>query len=165
MYQGLGQTYINVFFWLTTCSFATAGVAVLILRLFKQIRLAWCVIVTLLLSVTLAYFTNSAFHREMFVREHQKHNTLVPQSGCVLYDPSFGRLYATYRMSRAEFDAWVSEHPWKLIPYDQAFVRYDGERLGFTEPDSAFATEMASNGGQLRVYFKEDMMYLSYNVM
>ncbi len=142
-----------------------SSVTVLIVRLFKRIRTVWCVVTTFLLGIVLAYFANSAFHREMFIRDHQKHNTLVPKTGCVSYEPSFGHLFATYRMSRAEFDIWVSGHPWTLISYDQSFVEYDGKRLGFTEPDLAYATEMASNGGQLRVYFKDEMMYLSYNVM
>jgi len=165
MYQGLGQTYINVFLWLTASSFVASGGMVLIVRIFMRIRTAWCVLATILLGMILAYSANTAFHHEIFARQHQKHNTLVPKTGCERYEPSFGHLFATYRMSPAEFDVWVSEHPWKLIPYDQAFVEHDGKRLGFTEPELAYATEMASNGGQLRAYFNDGMMYLSYNVM
>ncbi|QDV59021.1 hypothetical protein Mal33_50460 [Rosistilla oblonga] len=68
-------------------------------------------------------------------------------------------------MSREEFEQWVAKHPWKLQPYDMSFVDHDSKRLDFTAPDFAYATEMASNGGQLRVYFKDGVMYLSYNVM
>ena len=37
MYQGLGETYIEVFFWLTVSGFVTAVVVVAILRLLTRI--------------------------------------------------------------------------------------------------------------------------------
>lgn len=66
---------------------------------------------------------------------------------------------------RDEFEQWVSTHPWQLKPYDMAFVEHDSKRLNFAEPVLAYATEMASDGGQLRVYFKDGVMYVSYNAM
>lgn len=165
MYQGLGETFINVFVWLTAWSFAAAVLSVLVIRYFRRFALGWGVVATTLLGFAFAYGANSMFHREMFVRQHQEHNSLVPANGCVRYEPSFGHLFAAYKMTAAEFESWVSQHPWGMVEYDRALIDHDEQRLGFSDPSQAYATEMASNGGQLRVYFHDGMMYLSYNVM
>ncbi|TWU41689.1 hypothetical protein Poly51_63840 [Rubripirellula tenax] len=165
MYQGLGETYINVFFTLTAWSFVAAFTAVLIIRLAKRFAAGWVIAAMIVLGVAFTFASNSIFHRRMFVRQHQDSNTLVPATGCVHYEPSFGHLFAAYKMTAAEFDAWVSQHPWGLVEYDRGQIEHDEQRLGFSDPSEAYATEMASNGGQLRVYFKDGMMYLSYNVM
>lgn len=68
-------------------------------------------------------------------------------------------------MTKTDFELWVSEHPWKLQPYDLSLIEHDEIRLNFTDPELAYATEMSSNGGQLRVYYKNGTMYLSQNVM
>jgi len=165
MYQGLGETYINVFFWLTAWSFVAAAATVLVARLLKRFAVGWVVAATIVLGIVFTYASNSMLHRRMFVQQHQDNNTLVPTTGCVRYQPSFGHLFAAYKMTAAEFDAWVSQHPWGLVVYDRGLMDHDEQRLGFSDPAQAYATEMASNGGQLRVYFKDGMMYLSYNVM
>ncbi|MEP4682360.1 MAG: hypothetical protein ABJ015_11995, partial [Rhodopirellula bahusiensis] len=41
----------------------------------------------------------------------------------------------------------------------------DEKRLGFVDAELIYATEMAPNGRQLRAYFRDGIMYLSYNVM
>ncbi|MDM4019381.1 hypothetical protein [Roseiconus lacunae] len=165
MYQGLGETYINVFFTLSAWSFVAAAAVVLIMRLVKRFAVGWLIAAMIVLGVAFSFASNSVFHRRMFVRQHQDRNTLVPATGCVRYEPSFGHLFAAYKMTAAEFDAWVSQHPWGLAEYDRGLMEYDEQMLGFSDPSEAYATEMASNGGQLRVYFKDGMMYLSYNVM
>lgn len=165
MYQGLGQTYLNVFLFLTTSSFVIATLTIVVIHYFTRIRGAWCVLSTTLLFLILAYGANKLFHRDLFVWQHQRHNTLVPKSGCISYQPSFGHLFASYEMSRSEFEKWVTTHPMKLEPYDGAIAEHDGRRLGFHEPELSYASEMAPNGGQMRVYFKNGTMYFSYNVM
>lgn len=165
MYQGLGETYINVFFSLTAWSFVAAAATVLVIRLFKRFAIGWGIAAMFLLGLAFTFASNSVLHRRIFVQQHQDANTLVPTSGCVRYEPSFGHLFAAYKITPAEFDAWVSQHPWGLVEYDRGLMQHDEQRLGFSEPTDAYATEMASNGGQLRVYFKDGMMYLSYNVM
>ncbi|MEM9645576.1 MAG: hypothetical protein AAF989_11345 [Planctomycetota bacterium] len=165
MYQGLGETYISVFFWLTAWSFVAAAATVLGIRYFKRFAAGWVVAATIPLGIAFTYASNSMLHRGMFVKQHQDNNTLVPATGCVRYEPSFGKLLAAYKMTASEFQAWVAQHPWGLVEYDGGLMDHDALRLGFSGPVVAYATEMASNGGQLRVYFKEGMMYLSYNVM
>lgn len=165
MHQGLGETYINVFLWLAAAGFAIATILVAMIRLLTRARMLWCVILTFLLGPFLAYAANSLFHHDLFVRRHQSLNKLVPQEGCLRYEPSFGHLFASYTISQEDFERWVAKHPWGLDPYDLSLVDHDSKRLNFTSPDLAYATEMAPNGGQLRVYFKDGVMYLSYNVM
>ena len=165
MYQGLGETYINVFFSLTAWSFVAAAVTVLVIRLVKRFAVGWVIAAMIVLGVAFAFASNSILHRRMFVQQHKSHNTLVPATGCVRYEPSFGHLFAAYKMTAGEFDAWVAQHPWGLVEYDRGLMEHDEQLLGFSDPSAAYATEMASNGGQLRVYFKDGMMYLSYNVM
>ncbi len=165
MYQGLGEAYINVFLWITVCGFAVAVVVAVIIRLLFRVRLGWCLLIAPVLGIALAYAGNSYFHHDLFVRSHQSHNSFMPKEGCLTYEPSFGHLFASYAMSRDEFKQWVSLHPWKLKPYDMAFVDQDSKRLNFAEPEVAYATEMAPDGGQLRVYFRDGVMYVSYNVM
>lgn len=164
MYQGLGETYINVFIWLTAWSFVAAATKVLVIRFFKRFALGRVIAGVFVLGVAFSCGSNSLLHHRMFVQQHQANNMLVPATGCVRYEPSFGHLFAVYKMTAVEFDAWVTQHPWTLTEYDRALVAYDQQRLGFVDPTDAYATEMASNGGQLRVYFEDGMMYLSYNV-
>lgn len=165
MYEGLGQTYINVFLQLTAAAFLVAIVVGVGVRVTAKLHIVWCVLLTVVLGIVFAYGANSLLHHDMFVRRHQNRNLTVPSSGCITYQPSFGRLYASYKISKKEFTDWVATHPWKLREYDLGLIEYDSKMLNFKEPELAYATEMAANGGQLRVYFKNDIMYLSYNVM
>ena len=103
-------------------------------------------------------------HRPVFTWLHERQNDLVPQNGRLTYEPHPTQLIATYRMDRATFDEWAREHPWQLSENDD-FVHFDGERFGFDVPDVSLASPMADNGRQLRVYFKDGTMYLSYNAM
>lgn len=68
-------------------------------------------------------------------------------------------------MDAATFERFVASHPWELRPYDSSLESSDAQRLGFGDPQAAYATEMAPNGNQLRVYFENGTMFLSYNVM
>jgi hypothetical protein len=165
MYQGLGQVYINVFLWITLCAFAAAVIVAVLIRLSFRVRLGWCLLIAPVLGIALTYAGNRFFHHELFVQSHQSHNSLMPKAGCLTYEPSFGHLFASYAISRDEFEQWASLHPWQLKPYDMALVEHDSKRLNFAKPELAYATEMASDGGQLRVYFKDGVMYVSYNVM
>lgn len=165
MYRGLGETYIHVFIWLTALSFIIAIVVTTITRYVLRIRLTFCFPIALLLGVALAYGSNTLFHHDLFRITHQARNKLVPQAGCLRYEPSFGHLFASYEISREDFERWVTHHPWKLQPYDLALIEHDSKRLNFENPEVAYATEMGSNGGQLRVYFRDAVMYLSYNVV
>ncbi|MCU0718475.1 MAG: hypothetical protein MUC83_02130 [Pirellula sp.] len=165
MYHGLGEAYINVFLRITACGFAAAIIVAVIIRLLFRVRLERCVSIASVLGIALAYAGNSFLHHDLFVRNHQSHNSFMPKEGCLTYEPSFGHLFASYAMSRNEFEQWVSIHPWKLKPYDLALVEYDSKRLNFAAPEVAYATEMAPDGGQLRVYFRDGVMYVSYNVM
>ncbi|MCS7471713.1 hypothetical protein NZK35_34130, partial [Stieleria sp. ICT_E10.1] len=71
MYQGLGETYLNVFFWLTAWSFVAAAVTVVIVRVFKRFAIGWGVAAAIMLGTAFACGSNSMLHREMFVQQHQ----------------------------------------------------------------------------------------------
>ena len=161
----LGQTYIDVFLHIAMWSALASVVLVAILRLLKRIHIAKLVAIGFVLFIAVTVTANTLFHRQLFVDRHRSQNAMVPTTGCLTYEPSFGHLFASYSMDRAEFDAWVSEHPWPMTAYDDSLQRFDEDRFGFTDADAALATEMAPNGNQLRVYFKSGVMYLSYSVL
>lgn len=165
MYIGLGEAYIGVFLRITVCGFAAACIVAVIIRQLFRVQWGWCMLMVPVLGIALAYAGNTYLHHDLFVRSHQSHNSLMPKKGCLTYEPSFGHLFASYKISRDEFEQWVSLHPWNLKPYDLGLLEHDSKRLNFTSPEAAYATEMASNGGQLRVYFRDGVMYVSYNVM
>ncbi|MCC9656704.1 hypothetical protein LOC70_12910 [Rhodopirellula sp. JC737] len=136
-----------------------------VVRLIRRIHLGKLLLLGFALWIALTYTGTKFFHHDRFVELHQSHNDYVPASGCLTYEPSFGHLFASYSMTRAEFDAWVAQFPVPMSEYDSQLQRFDEDRLGFTDPDAAFATQSASNGGQTRAYFKDGTMYLSRNVM
>jgi hypothetical protein len=105
-------------------------------------------------------------HQPLFTAWHRAQNDILPQKGCLTYEPTFFRLHASYRMTRAEFDAWVLAHPWKLTPLAGSEISdSDMKPFGISKPDAAFATERAPNGRQLRLYYEGDTMYVVYFVM
>jgi len=163
--MNLGQTYIDAFLYIAKLSALASILLVAILRFCKRIHIAKLVAIGILLFIATTFAANKLFHRQLFVDWHKSQNTLAPTTGCLTYEPSFGRLFASYSMNRDDFDSWVADHPWPMTNYDDSLQRFDEDRLGFAEPDIALATEMAANGNQMRVYFKSDVMYLSYNVM
>lgn len=163
--MNLGQTYIDAFLHIAMLSVLATIVLVALLRIVKRVHIAKLVAIGLVLFGAVTVTANKLFHRQLFVDLHKSQNTLVPATGCLTYEPSFGHLFASYSMDHAAFDSWVSEHPWPMTDYDNSLQRFDEDRLGFTEPHTALATEMAPNGNQLRVYYKSGVMYLSYNVM
>ncbi|MCA9213764.1 MAG: hypothetical protein KDB27_11900 [Planctomycetales bacterium] len=131
----------------------------------KRVRPRWAINLAIVLGGVFAVAGNSLFHESLFTVWHQSQNNGVPDAGCISYEPSCLRLYATYSMRRDEFEKWVATHPFEMKPYDLSLAHHDYERLGFTDPEVAYATDMASNGKQLRTYYKDGVMYLSYNVM
>lgn len=139
-------------------------VAMLILRRVKKTPwprlLGLAVPLVLLLCIGGLYFG----HRPLFTAWHRAQNDVLPHAGCLTYEPTFFRLYASYRMNRAEFDTWVLTHPWKLMPLAESDVG-ELKQFGISRPVVAFATEPASNGRQLRVYFQNDVMYVAYFAM
>ena len=163
--MNLGDVYLKTFFNISAVAVLIAITVPTTLRLYKRIHLGWLFVMFLILSILLIFAGNSVFHHDLFVARHLKQNEWVPQQGCTSYEPSFRHLFASYTMTRDEFESWATSHPWQLRPYNSDPLDHDSARLGFTEPDAAYATEMAGNGSQLRVYFKDGTMFLSYNVM
>ena len=163
--MGLGEAYLNAFFSIAKLALLAAVFSTGLVRLFKRVRIAKLVLMAIVAWAVLTYTGAKFFHHDRFVELHQSHNNYVPATGCLTYDPSFGHLYASYSMSRDAFDAWVADYPVPMTEYESSLQRFDEKMLRFTEPDAAFATESASNGGQTRAYFKDDVMYLSRNVM
>jgi hypothetical protein len=163
--MNLGDVYLKTVLLISGVSFCVCLAGAIVWRLWREVpwRVVW--LTTFCAGCVVAPTANSFLHRRVFISWHRGQNEYVPKTGCVTYEPSFFRLYASYRMDRETFDDWVANHPWRLLPFDGEVPSYDGQRLGFESPDVALATEMAPNGRQLRVYFKDGMMYLSYYVM
>jgi len=163
--MNLGVIYINTFIDITLSALAIALVTTILIRLLKNLSILFVFAMFLGLSLVFVYFGNDLYLEQMFVHRHKAQNIWVPQDGCITYEPSPGDLFASYSMSRDEFDNWVGTHPFQLSEGGGELLDFDTERLGFTTPDVIYETEMAPNGKQLRVYFKDGTMYLSYNVM
>ena len=163
--MNLGDIYLKTFLALTAGSLVLSCLLVSLLRFWRRVPWVDILWIGCLLGCFAAIVANTSLHRRLFVSWHRAQNDAVPATGCVTYEPDFTRLYATYRMTRPEFDAWIANHPWKLKPGDNGLLHHDGPRFGLDEPDAGFETEMAPNGRQLRVYFKSGIMYVSYNSM
>ncbi len=118
-----------------------------------------------LLGVVVAGTAIPLLHHDLFVAWHRWQNIWVPSEGCLTYEPNITRLYATYRMTRPEFDAWISSHPWTPAPGDPQVRVYEKEVFGIDQSDACYETVPAPNGRQFRAYFQGDTMYLAYYVM
>jgi hypothetical protein len=139
---------------------------VLLQRWLKRTR--WSVSIGIFVVLASALSIGGCYfgHYPLFVAWHRSQNQLLPQNGCLTYEPSFFRLYASYRMSRAEFDDWAQHHPWGLKPYNLSSIPdQDTKALGLYRLDAAYASEPAPNGRQLRVYHGRETMYVSYWAM
>ncbi|MDC0937205.1 hypothetical protein OAS39_13050 [Pirellulales bacterium] len=163
--MNLGDVYFKTFVAITAIAFVAGFACAFSLRLIRRIHAGWLVALGLLLTVVLTVVGNGIFHHTLFTTWHRSQNTFVPQTGCLTYDPSFGHLYATYSMDASSFKQFIASHPWELRPHDSSLESIDARRLGFDAPQAAYATEMAPNGKQLRIYFENGKMFLSYNVM
>ena len=154
--------------WSETCSefempaLLLAVLIPLLLRLFLKIRKRWLIALFCLIYLLFFNIGIGLFHREMFVERHQAQNTLVPQAGCISYNPLPATLLASYSMSLAEYENWVKNHEWPLEPYDMSLLNYDSEQLGFDNPSVAYATPETVSGKQLRTYFCDGVMHLYY---
>ena len=163
--MNLGVVFFETSGEISTAAFWIAVFLTALLRFLKRIRIRWLIASLLFSTIALNYIGHKLFHLENFKTRHQAQNIWVPQHGCITYEPSPGQLFASYTMSSEEFEKWVAEHPFGMSQYDLGLMDSDSVRLGFSEPEAAYATEMAPNGKQLRVYYKNGRMYLSYNVM
>lgn len=164
--MNLGEVFIETAFVICLVACLLALSVALILRYMKRTR--WFVSLTVFVVLVSVLVGGGLYfgHSPLFAAWHRFRNNVLPRTDCLTYEPSFFRLYATYRMSRAEFDAWIARHPWHLTPCDERQIAsQDAEQLGFAQPDAAYASEPAPNGRQLRVYFKNDTMYVSYWAM
>jgi len=140
--------------------------AMLLLRRLKKLPwpglLALAVPLVFLLCCCGLYFG----HQPLFAAWHCAQNDMLPQTDCLSYEPTFARLYASYRMTRPAFDAWVQAHPWKLMPLGESDIcNCDVQQFRISKPDAAFATRPAPNGKQLRVYYQNNVMYVAYYAM
>jgi hypothetical protein len=163
--MNLGDIYIKSFFCIVGASIAVSMLFAFVWRSKWKTSRCASIAVSLLIGLLLSVPALTLLHHPLFVAWHRAQNAMVPQTGCLTYDPSFARLFAAYRMSRSGFDTWVAAHPWRLTPYANDLLEYDASHLGFSSPDASFASPSGSNGKQLRVYFKNGVMYLSYNSM
>jgi hypothetical protein len=164
--MNLGDIFIKTAAAIFLSACLASLLVALILRYAKKARWWISLTVFVVLAPVLTYAGLYFGHHPLFVAWHRSQNEVLPRTGCLTYEPSFLRLHASYRMSRAEFDAWIKNHPWRLSPYDVSPIpAQDAEDLGISRPDTAFATERAPSGKQLRVYYKNGTMYVSYWAM
>ena len=160
--MNLGDIYFKTFAAIIAMSFLAALAIASLLR-FRQCSWRTVVYAALPLWLAVGFFVLDTNHQRLFVAWHKLQNSALPKNGCLSYEPDFYRLYATYEMSRHEFDTWVHSHPWQLHAGDNGLLNHDGPRLGLDSPEVSFETDMAQNGKQLRVYYKSGKMYASYN--
>lgn len=162
--MNLGDIYLKTFAAIIAISFVFAFTVASLLRFW---RCSWRTIVLAALPIwlTVGFLSLNTSHQRLFVAWHKWQNTALPKTGCLTYEPDFTRLYATYTMTRDEFQAWVTNHPWQLHAGNNGSLHHDGPRLGFDEPELSFETDSAPNGKQLRVYYKSGIMYVAYNAM
>ena len=160
--MNLGDIYVKSFALIIAMSFV-ASLAIASLLRFR--RFSWQTVgyVALPLWLAMAFFLLETNHHRLFVVWHQWQNGVLPKERALTCEPSFFRLYATYEMSRPEFDLWVQGHPWNLQLGNNSVLYHDGPRFGIEEPEASFETEMEPNGKQLRVYYKSGKMYAAYN--
>ncbi len=160
----LGSTYLIVFLAIVV---ASLGASVLLVTPLRWRGWSWRTVLLIALPVWLVigFFSLEHFQQRVFTVVHRLQNASLPREGCLSYEPSFGRLYASYSMSRTEFDRWVAQYPVKMEPYDNPNVEFDAKRMGFENAAASYATSMAANGKQMRVYYAGGVMYVSYNVM
>jgi hypothetical protein len=109
----------------------------------------------------------AVFHESLFRMWHRLQNEAVPATGCVIYEPSFWHLYASYKMDRSSFDQWIASHPWDLTRCepDHIFEFHDGPHFGLTSCEVTYESPRGPKGNNLRVYYHNGMAYLSYSVM
>lgn len=170
--MNLGAVCLDVFFELAGYAILVAAAITIFVRLVKRIHILWLVVLFFGLSYLLVDLVNDRFHQQIFSERHRSQNDLVPQQSCLSYRPSFLQLYASYQMSREEFVRWAESHEWPLSRQQDAIheslgVIYENDtnELAFSDPELTYTTEMLENGNQLRLYFKDGVMYLSYNSM
>lgn len=162
--MNLGDIYLKTFAVIIAFSFVLAVMATSLLRL-RQCSWRTIVLAAIPIWLAVGFLLLNLCHQPLFTAWHKLQNTTLPNHGCLTYEPDFTRLYATYRMTREQFETWVTNHPWQFHAGNNGLLHHDGPRLGMDGPELSFETESASNGKQLRVYFKLGTMYVSYNAM
>jgi hypothetical protein len=105
-------------------------------------------------------------HNPLFRTWHRLQNDAVPSTNCITYDPSFFVFFASYKMDRKSFDAWVLSHHWKLTPCepDNIFTCHDGPHFGLTSCEAIYESPRGPKGNNLRVYYNNGVVYFSYSV-
>lgn len=162
--MNLGSTYLIVFLAIVV---ASLGASVLLVTPLRWRGWSWRTVLLIALPIWLVFgfFSLDQFQQSVFTVVHRTQNTILPREGCLRYEPSPGHLYAAYSMTREEFERWVADCSVEMERYDNSLVEFDSKRLGFEDPEVSYATPMAANGKQMRVYYAGGVMYVSYNVM
>ena len=164
--MNLGDIYLRAAATICIASSVLVLVAMLLVRRLR--RSSWPALLALAIPSFLLFTWCGLYfgHQPLFAAWHRVQNHILPRSGCLTYKPTFARLCASYRMTRPEFDAWVQAHPWGLVAVSASDVHQgDLQQLGVAKPDAAFATKSAPNGRQLRVYYRNKVMYVVYYAM
>jgi len=163
--MNLGQIYFQAFVVLMVTPTVASMLLLCLFRRKLSSYFSTLALLSIFVGPAFGVCLNYKYHGLVFSAWHQWQNQFVPQSGCITYDPDFSRHYATYKMTLPQFHEWAATHPWKLNLSSGESFGHDFEIMGFDNPEASYSTEMAPNGKQLRIYFKLDTMYLSYNSM
>ncbi|MCC7335030.1 MAG: hypothetical protein IT422_08035 [Pirellulaceae bacterium] len=158
--MNLGVVSIESFLLIIVASFAIAFGLASLLRL-KNVSWHTIVLVSLPLWLMIGFALLDFGHQRLYAAWHRWQNAVVPQQGCIYYDPQFNRLLAKYSMKEADFLTWTTNHPWRL-EQDGSPREYDLKQFGVVDPEFSFSNEPAPNGAQLRVYYKSGVAYIAY---
>jgi hypothetical protein len=159
----LGDIYLKAAASICIAAGALTVVVVLLLR--RRKKISWPGLLALAAPLLLLLCGGGLYfgHPPLFAAWHRAQNDMLPKTGCLTYEPSFARLYASYRMSRSEFDAWVQAHPWELKRFgDSDISDRDLQHFGAKKADVRLMTPPVLDGKQLRVYYHDNVMYVAY---
>jgi hypothetical protein len=169
--MNLGVIYLESAFTLLGIGFLLGTVLTIVFLLAKRKRLRFSTTVfgTFLLGLPLAGVGLVLGHAPLFRVWHRAQNDAMPADGCLTYEPSLVDLFASYKMDRPTFDAWVASHPWQLAPcslsgFDRPFEVRDRPHFGLTTCEAAYESPRGPKCNNLRVYYQDGVVYLSYTV-
>lgn len=165
--MNLGQVYIEAFLVIATAAILIAVTLSVFLYLFGNQRIRpWCAWTGCVIWLFLTVAGNIQYHKKLFTALHKLQNSVLPNSGCLYYEPTVTTLHAVYKLNANELEDWIKGNPWKLHEAPRSYLlRSDERHFGSFKPDLSFETDMSESGRQLRVYYKNGIVYVSYSSM
>jgi hypothetical protein len=162
--MNLGGVYLNVILEIAAYAALTTLLIALLVRWRLGVRKRILIPAALLGWGVAAYAAEVVFHEPLFAVRHRAQNDGIPDIDYALYRPAFNVLRAVGPMSIADLEAWLATHPHLALlevppPAEDPFARY----FGVDRFDRAFFTPPSADYGQLRLYWKQQQVYIAYN--